>query len=201
MLTAEEPKTTLLGAVNSLLSAIGETPVNSLDGPLPGDVALALNTLVEVSRAVQSEGWVCNTEHDHTLLPDSSGVITVPLNTLKTIFHDPSTAYVTARGTRLYDLANHTYRFDGPVSLTLVTFLSFPDLTETLRRYITVKAARVFQDKSVGSPTLHGFHERDELEAKAEALRENTQMGRWNVQKGTTSFMGTWSIAKTLRRS
>lgn len=201
MFTAEQPRSTLLSAVNTLLSVIGEMPVNSLDGPLPGDVALACNTLVEISRAIQSEGWVCNTEHEHTLLPSANGEVVVPRNTLKPIFHDPSTSFVTIRGTRLYDLVNHTYKFDGPVSLTLVTFLSFPELTETLRRYITVKAARVFQDKAVGSPTLHSFHERDELEARAEALRENAQMGRWNIQKGTTGFMGTWDIAKTLRRS
>lgn len=200
MLTAEQPRTTLLSAVNTLLSTIGETPVNSLEGALPGDVALALNTLVEGSRAIQAEGWVCNTEHNHNLLPNDKGEITVPQNTLKLFFHDPASAYVTIHGTRLYDLVNHTYRFDGPISLSLVVFLSFPDLTETLRRYITAKAARVFQDRAVGSPTLHGFTERDEIEARAEALREDAQMGRWNLQRGATGFLGSWTVAKSIRR-
>lgn len=200
MYTAEQPKSTHLSAVNTLLSTIGETPVNTLEGPLPGDVSLVVHTLGEVSRAVQSEGWVCNTEHNHTLLPSTSGEIHVPSTALRVLFHDPATTYVTIRGTRLYDLANHTFQFDGPITLSLITFLQFSDLTETLRRYIIVKSARVFQDKAMGSPTLHGFHERDEVEARAEALRENAQMGRWNVQKGTTGFLGTWTIANTLRR-
>ncbi len=75
---AELPSSTLLGAVNTLLATIGETPVNTLEGALPGDVALALNTLVEESRAIQTEGWVCNTEHNHTLLPDTKGELLVP---------------------------------------------------------------------------------------------------------------------------
>lgn len=65
--------TTELEAVNSMLSAVGEAPVASLEGPLPTDVVLARNILQRTSREVQEQGWRFNTEfglemtHDATM--------------------------------------------------------------------------------------------------------------------------------------
>ncbi|ADD95205.1 hypothetical protein [uncultured phage MedDCM-OCT-S04-C650] len=41
------------------------------------DVAIALNTLREVSREVQSEGWTFNTEFDYKITPDSNDEIRI----------------------------------------------------------------------------------------------------------------------------
>ncbi len=49
-------RTTELEAVNTILSTIGESPVNSLTGTLPVDATTALNVLDEISREVQSAG-------------------------------------------------------------------------------------------------------------------------------------------------
>ena len=54
--------TTELEAVNTMLSMIGEAPVNSLTGTLPLDATIAKNTLTEISREVQAAGWHYNTE-------------------------------------------------------------------------------------------------------------------------------------------
>ena len=64
--------TTELESINIMLAAIGEAPVNSLTGTLPVDVKIAQETLTEVNKEVQSEGWAFNTEIDVTLTRDGS---------------------------------------------------------------------------------------------------------------------------------
>lgn len=193
-------KTTLLSAVNTLLAGIGEAPIQTLDGPLTHDVALALNTLEDVGRDVQTEGWFCNTESSFPLPVDAKGEIPVPANTIRLAFPADAPQPIVIRGNRLYDLERHTFSFESEVTADIVLILAFEDLTETLRQYVTIKAARLFQDRAVGSPQLHGFQERDELGARAKALDEDVELGRYNVQKGTTGFMGGWQVAKVLQR-
>jgi hypothetical protein len=194
--------TTTLDAINTILAALGESPINTLDGPLTSDVSMALNTLNEVSKEVQSEGWVCNTEHGYPFTPTSGGEIRVSPNISKIILPQHAlNASVVLRGTRLYDLANHTFAFSEPVLATVVFLLPFEELTETLRRYIIIKAGRLFQDRAVGSPQLHGFHEDDEFRAYAAARHEDAEMGRWNIQKNEQGgFLSGWNVADVLRR-
>jgi len=104
--------TTKLNAVNTMISVIGEAPVNSLGGTaVPVTVVQAENTLDETSRAIQSEGWHFNTEHEYTLTPNTfDSKIILPNNTLR-IDLDPE-IYTendpVQRGLTLYDRKNHT---------------------------------------------------------------------------------------------
>ena len=50
-----------LSAVNTILNAIGQSPVSSFDSNNP-ELSLIHNILIEVSKDVQNEGWVFNTE-------------------------------------------------------------------------------------------------------------------------------------------
>ena len=61
---------TELDAVNQILSSVGQAPVTTLDLQTL-NCAIVLNTLREVNKQVQSEGWIFNTERDYTLTPDS----------------------------------------------------------------------------------------------------------------------------------
>ena len=56
-------RTTELEAVNTILSTIGEAPINSLTGTLPVDATTAKNILSEINREVQSAGWKWNTHY------------------------------------------------------------------------------------------------------------------------------------------
>lgn len=192
---------TELDAINTMLASIGESPVVSLDNDvLTTDVSVAVQTLQEISRSVQLEGWVCNTEKDYPLPPSDTGEIMLPHGTLRVSFFDPSGEYVAVRGNRLYDLVGHTYVFSRELSATIIFHLPFDLLTECLRRYITVKALRVFQDRVIGSTQLHSYQERDEYVARAAAFQENSDMGRFNIQKGTSGFLGGWDVAAVLQR-
>ena len=55
-------------AVNQILSSIGQAPVTDLNQTNP-DVAIAYNTLLEVSRDVQTEGWTFNKDYNVKVYP------------------------------------------------------------------------------------------------------------------------------------
>lgn len=60
-----EGLTTQLEAVNAMLRAIAEAPVNSITvGNIPADVQIAVDLLADTSRQVQLIGWPWNSERD-----------------------------------------------------------------------------------------------------------------------------------------
>jgi hypothetical protein len=149
--------TTTLEAVNQCLFAIGEAPGEQVEDSGLVDAATALRTLCNVSREVQKDGWHWNTEINFRS-PDVDGNLPAALWTLKvdTVGADqwPRPG---ARGQRLYDRVNHTYVFDRPVTVELVVLLDFEEIPEAARNYIALRAARRFQQNSVGSVELAGF--------------------------------------------
>lgn len=164
-----ELATTELEAVNIMLGTMGEASVSTLAGTLPAEVANAVSILSEVSRDVQSVGREFNTEYEVTLEVDGDSKIPTPPNALKVDVSDIDSNYytnVTQRGGYLYNKSSHTYIFTKPLRCDVVYFLPFTDLPEAARRYITIKAARIFQDRYLGSQTLGGFTKQEEMDAK-----------------------------------
>ena len=165
-----ETLTTELEAVNKMLESIMESPVNTIStNDLPAEVQTAVNTLKEVSRDVQKEGFAFNTDEDFELLRDSEGHVYVPGNALDVdLTVDNQNADVVQRGLRLYDRKNHTYVFTFDPRVTLIQFLPWEELPEQARNYIKVRACRVFQDKCLQSDSTHGYTQQDELLARAQ---------------------------------
>lgn len=165
-----------LEAVNIMLSVIGEAPVNSIVGTT-ADASIAHNILKEISREVQSRGWLCNTELDVPLEPDSDSYIALPTTTLRiSIDAGNLKGSVTPvqRGNWLYDVQNRTYEFSSGVKARIVYLLDFTDLPEPLRRYITIRAARIFQDRMMGAETTHAYTQVDEQNAFTLAINSET---------------------------
>jgi hypothetical protein len=171
--------TTKLEAVNIIISVIGEAPVNTITGvSLPVTAIQAISMLDETSKAVQSEGWHCNTEHEYELTPDSvTSKITLPQNTLK--FDLDPLLYTDSdpvqRGLKLYDRKNHTEIWTKSVKGSITFELEFEDLPEQLRHYVTVKSARVFANRFIGTREIEGFTLREEVEAKARAIDSDSE--------------------------
>lgn len=167
-------KTTKLRAVNQILSFIGEAPVNSLeDSTGVGDVSLAERVLDEITLEVLSNGWHFNTNFDVEYTPDSEKKINVAESVLR-IDTDPGRygdMDITLRGRKLYNRKGNTYEFDDPIKTTVVIELPWDDLPETARRYVTLRAARVNQDRALGAPDLQKVGMQEEFAALA-ALRE-----------------------------
>ena len=160
-----------LEAVNILLQAIGEAPVNSLGVGSVADVTIARSILAKTSHQVQEIGWHFNTELNYPLVPDVDGIITLPANIVRVdqdTTNDSGDYDLVQRGTSLYDRKNRTSVFTQTVKAEVVLLFPFDQLPPVARRYITLKAARIFQSRVIGSDTLNGFSERDEFEARME---------------------------------
>lgn len=160
--------TTQLDAVNTMLSAIGEAPVNSLSSGLV-EAEIAETILNTVDREVQSMGWHFNTELNKSFAPDTSGNIVLGTDVLRAdATLEANSLDLVQRGLKMYDRGNHTFNIAANTKLDIVVQLDFDDLPEVCKRYITLRATRIFQDRIVGSNTLHDFQIRDEERAMFE---------------------------------
>lgn len=179
-----------------MLMVIGESPINSLNSPAVVDAVTAQAVLSEVSRAVQSTGWHFNTEENYRLLPTAfEKEIQVPANCLRVSTSGPDKgADVVHRGSRLYDRKRHTYKFDKGITVDMVLLLPFNELPETARYYITIRAARTFQARTVGSEALYQFTAQDEHLALSALKKAEGVTGNHNM------FTDSWSVARVLTR-
>lgn len=184
--------TTQLEAVNTLLHTIGEAPVNSLTGTLPIDATLASNTIDEVSREVQAAGWHWNRFYKYTLnldtnnkIPLADNIMRVDLDTGK---YPLSTYDVIKRGSFLYNKVENTFVFTDALEAKVIVLLPFEELPENARRYITIRAARIFQDRTLGASTLHRFNQVDEVNALAVLKQEETDTADTNIFNSYDTF-------------
>lgn len=158
------PNTTL-EAVNIMLGAIGETPVNSLTSGLI-EAEQAETLLAQVSRSVQTEGWSFNRVKDVVLTHSTNGEVAIGADVLSIDSkYEANADDLVQRGLKLYDRKNRTFNIGKSIKAEVVYELPFGDLPAIARTYIALKAARTFQDQIVGADYLHGVQRRDEEEA------------------------------------
>lgn len=165
-------RSTQLGAINQMLSTIGESPVNSLTGSLPVDASIAKNILDEVNREVQSAGWKFNTSYKATLPRDTNNKIPIASNVLHVEFNhlleSRSNYDPVLRGSYLYNLATESFTWDKNFSnVKIVYLLDFEEIPEQARKYISTRASRIFHDRTLGATALHKYSQTDELSALA----------------------------------
>lgn len=190
--------TTELDSVNIMLGTIGESPISTLaaDAEMV-DVAVARQILREVSIQIQEEVWNFNTEISWTLSPDSNGYLYLPNGCIQVDIAKSSgntTMSITARGQRVYDRINHTFIFSAPLKTDLVVLQSFDDMPEAARHYITIRAARVFQQRMVGADSLGTLTEKDEARARASLKKLDADNSKYNF------LTGSWSVMRVLQR-
>ena len=197
--------TTELECINIMLAAIAEAPINSLTGTLPVDAVTARSTLAEFNKEVQSEGWSFNTEIDVTLTRDGSNQISLPANVLRVDanIHQHPTIDPIQRGLKLYDRQNNKYEFDEDLICTVVYFRDFDEIPEQARRYINIKAARVFVDRLVGDQGLRTYTQEDEVRARTILTETDYANADHNLLRGDpslTSIFDTYNPSSALIR-
>jgi hypothetical protein len=201
IITNLAPKTEL-EAVNLMLAAIGEAPVEALDSAA-ADIEMALNLLGENTREVQSWGWRFNTEFELAIAPEvallswtdpngtvlSLRVFLPPATNVATwkvsdrndqvgldVVARPSKVYAPTGTMVLYDRARNRDGFPSTerslLYLDVVSMFGFEQLPETMRTYLTVRAARQLQEKSLGSEELGRLTEKDEFVALRAVKRD-----------------------------
>ena len=166
-----QTRTTELEAVNTILSTIGEAPLSTLTGSLPVDGTMAKSVLNEINREVQSMGWHFNT-HPKVTLSRDSGNNTIPLATnvlrveLDPYLHSKTDFDIVQRNNVLFNLVTNSSVFTKDLeNMKVVYLLDFSDVPEQCKRYITIRSARVFHDRTLGANAIHRFSRQDELVA------------------------------------
>ena len=175
--------TTKLEAINTLLATIGESPVNSLNSGLV-EASQAEQTLNNVSRDFQAQGWAFNTEITFDLSPDTSDMLTLPANCLHVdTIHTrmSSDTDLVQRGNKMYDRIKNTYAIGTTVSVDMVVLLDFEEMPETARRFVAIKASRILQDRVLGSESLHSYNSQDEMMAWNNMLQSELDVQDLNI--------------------
>lgn len=161
---------TRLEAINIMIGTIGLSPINSLSGTLTADITASINMLDEVCREVQSEGWHFNMEKDYPLSPDGNNEILWP-ESFASLNLEPENNIgnlnIIKRNGKVYDKRNRSYTFTTTQKFTVTVYIEWTDLPQAARNYITIKAARRFADRMVGSGDIHSFTQEDEMTARS----------------------------------
>jgi hypothetical protein len=184
--------TTKLAAVNIMLSTIGEAPITDISSTLL-DAQTAVTILDNINNTVQAKGWAFNTEFDKTIT-QIGGEIVLPTNTAKadlaqteTKFRKVANDYVirgdasAANALKMYDTRKQTFSIGKDLKLDLVLLLDFEQIPELARRYIAIKASRVFQERVLGSRSLSEVNRADEQEALFDLKEADGSSGDYNI--------------------
>ena len=177
---------TELSAVNSILGAIGQSPVTTLNYENP-EVGFIYDILTEVNKDVQNEGWIFNIERHVTKSPEAStGYITIPNNVLSYDLNEGQiyrNKDLVRRNGRLFDLVNHTDVFDGDLLLDIVYLWPFEDLPSVFKRYITYRASGRAATQLVSNPQLVQLLQQQEGQSRAACME-------YECNQGDHSFFG-----------
>ena len=117
-----------LPAINQILSSCGQAPVTTLDTTNP-DVAIAYDTLLQVNKEVQAEGWTFNKEYHVEFIPDTDDYINIPNNIIQIKLTENSNNMeydAIRRNGRLYDRAHHTDKWTEDTIAVSYTHLTLP---------------------------------------------------------------------------
>ena len=177
-------KTSELQAINTMLSAIGEAPINTLEPTTEtADVSMAKNVLTEVSRETQAMGWHFNRETDVTLSPSLDNEILLPTTAAYVDVEsiNAGTKQYIQRGEKLYNKTDHTFTITSSLKCTVIYMLPWEDLPQSARHYIMIKAARRLQDRVVGASDQHTYNQVDEFQALIALKANESREGDFSI--------------------
>ena len=176
---------TELSAVNSILGAIGQSPVTEVDTANP-ETSFIYNILRDTNVDVQNEGWHFNTEKHVKYTPDSNKNILIADNVLRFDVTDGWHNYTTnvvKRDGKLWDKLDHTNEFTGDIYIDEVILYQFTDIPSVFQRYIIIKASVRAATQLVNNAQLVQLLAAQEIQAKAACLE-------YECNQGNHSYLG-----------
>ncbi len=146
------------------------------------DVAIALNTLREVSREVQAEGWSYNTEFDYKITPDSNNEIRIADDVLQMDLNGgyPENIEKDAifRGGKLYDKKAHSYKWTAEtVYVDIVWYFDWESIPQPIQAYIVARAAAIVSSRIIGDTNQYQILQQKELTTRSQALEYECNQG------------------------
>ena len=169
----------LMYAVNVMLQMINELPVNDdIELQELVEAQLAVSVLIETKKEVLAAGWDINSDENYNFPQDTAGYISVPANVLDISSKDGD---LIMRDWRLYSKADKTAIFTEPQLVDVIWDTDFNSLTHPIRNFITVRAARKFQARTIMDTSVYGYSQQDEEDAHLAARRSESFTGRYNM--------------------
>lgn len=196
---------TELGAVNEILASIGQAPVTSLEQTNP-DVAICYNTLIQISREVQSEGWTFNTEEEYPFVPDVSNLIYIPNNILRlelSRYYNINRIDGVIRNGKLYNKTDHTFAWtDSTVYCDVLWFYTWVDLPAPIQDYILSRASAVVASRLIGDTNQYQILVDKERYMRAFAMEYEANQGNYSMfgRARNTGFYSEYQPYRTLMR-
>jgi len=173
-----------LPAVNEILASVGQAPVTTLDQTNP-DVAIAYDTLLQVSREIQAEGWSFNTELNYETTTDGNKQFTIPNNWLQVDLSASDNSYGTKnfvrRNGKLYDRYSHKFELtddpSGEIILDIIWLYDWVDLPIPIQDYIVSRAAAIVSSRIVGDSQQYQVLAIKEQQTRASAMEYECNQG------------------------
>lgn len=178
-----------LAAVNDLLAAIGESPVNTLEGDSNADVANARRILNNINREIQAKGWTFNISLGETLQPDVQTGFIPYLSSYLRLTVAGGTSYV-KRGELIYDTATRTDIFTGPIEVDLIRLKEYSEMPDCFRSLIITKASRRFNMFFFGAGEIEGHLAEQEAEHYRACMEYEMDYGQFNMLDGDAFVQG-----------
>ena len=146
------------------------------------DVAIALNTLREVSREVQAEGWAFNKEYDFPLTPDSNNEVLIPNNVLQMDLNRNYPVNLNRdsvnRGGKLYDRTAHSYTWDDEtVYVDITWYFDWENIPTPVQAFIVARAASIVSSRIIGDGNQYQMLQQKEAFARSMALEYECNQG------------------------
>jgi hypothetical protein len=182
-------RTTLLDGVNTLLTNIGEQPVDSLERQQVHDAWIAESTLLEFHREGQLRGWSWNREEAYPFERDAvTKEVVVPSNVISFAVNQYQwDGRFIVRGQRVYDLWQRSYKIEdgiAPIHADVVWLLPWDDSPEAFNRWTVIRSARVFATRVLGSDSTIRYTALDEQAALTELMRTELAQAQPNSLTG-----------------
>ena len=175
-----------LPAINQILSTCGQAPVTTLDQTNP-DVAIAYDTLLQVTREVQAEGWTFNKEFHYEFIPDDNKEVLIPNNILqiKLSKNSANMQYdAVRRQGKLYDRIHHRSTWDDHtegIECDVVWEYDWVDIPEPIQNSIVARAATIVSQRIVGDTNQYEMLQQQEAYARAIAMEYETSQGQFTI--------------------
>ncbi len=173
---------TELSAVNSVLGAIGQSPVTKINNDNP-EQSFIYNLIKECNMDIQQEGWSFNKEYHVAITPAASvagnktdyGYITHPPDVLQYSLHgglEKKSQRLIRRNGRVYDTVDHTdeFKVGDEISVDRILLFKFEDLPHVFRRYVIYCASTRAAIQLVGNPQLAQLLQTKEATSRAACL-------------------------------
>ena len=198
-----------LPAINQILSSCGQAPVTTLDTTNP-DVAIAYDTLLQVSKEIQAEGWRFKIEYHYKVARNSDNEIEIPANMLQIKLTENSANAefdCVRRSGKLYDRQHHTYDLiqisGAELECDIVWEFDWVDLPEPVQNYIVSRAATFVSQRIIGDSTQYQMLQQQEALARSTALEYETSQGQFTFfghPQGQQNYYQSYQPFQALQR-